>query len=161
MLWWHILICIISIHKIVHPVQSQDNDDDNDADVGDEDQEESTTISRLTTIHNVTEQSVQQVSLPTQNLTFTNRVSNESEQNMNQIDLNISLKHRIIIALAVLCVALAVLLGLLISIVIYQWLQKKKKEKDDLMNGRSTARPDFVDSSYNYHDHTYQQAIKL
>jgi hypothetical protein len=91
---------------------------------------------------------------------ISNLISNGSEQNTNQVNSNESSKQRIIIALAVLCAALAVLLGFLVSLVVCQWLQHDKDE-DDLPNETNIARPDLVGSSYNYHDQAYRQTIKL
>ncbi len=78
----------------------------------------------------------------------------------HQVISNESSKQRIIIALAVLCAALAVLLGFLISIVVCQWWQHDR-DNGDLENETNKARPDLVGSSHNYYDQTYRQAIKL
>jgi hypothetical protein len=87
-------------------------------------------------------------------------VSNGSEQNLSPVELDMSSKQRIIIALAVLCAALTVLLGFLVSIVICQWLQHDG-DGGDVSTDTNKARPDLVGSSYNYHDHAHHQAIKL
>jgi hypothetical protein len=106
------------------------------------------------------DESVERVSLIMPGRTINNLMKNGSEQNVKQINLNESSKQRIIIALAVLCAALAVILGFLVSIVVCQWWQHDRDE-GDLENETSKARPDLVGSSYNYHDHAYRQAIKL
>ena len=72
----------------------------------------------------------------------------------DQIHSNDSSKQRIIIALAVLCAALAVLLGFLVSIIVCQWWQHDKDE-GEFDNEINKTRSD------NYHDPAYRQAIKL
>ncbi len=113
-----------------------------------------------TTTDDVEGQSNGRTSSIIQGLTISSRMNNGSEQDINLVHLNESSKQRIIIALAVLCAALAVILGFLVSIVVCQWLQHDR-DRDDVAEGRSKTRPDFVGSSYNYQDHAYRQAIKL
>lgn len=134
---------------VIHFVRSQD----------DEEEEESTTIP-LSTTDEAEEQPFKRVSLIIPSRVVNNPISNGSEQYINQVNLNDSSKQRIIIALAVLCAALAVLLGFLVSIIVCQWWQHDNDDSD-LENEISKTRPDLVGSSYNYHDHTYRQAIKL
>ncbi|CAF2496296.1 unnamed protein product [Rotaria sp. Silwood2] len=148
MLWWHLLFCIISIHRIVYFVRSQDED------------EESTTVPLSTTVNQVEEQLIGRVSLSIPTRTVTDLINNGSQQNVNLIYLNESSKQRIIIALAVLCAALVVLLGFLVSIIVCQWLQHDRDE-DDSLNETSKAQTNLADPSYNYHNHIYRQTVKL
>ena len=62
--------------------------------------------------------------------TVNNLINNGSEQNARQVISNESSKQRIIVALAVLCAALAVLLGFLVSVVVCQWWQHDQVEGD-------------------------------
>ncbi|CAF0963359.1 unnamed protein product [Rotaria sp. Silwood1] len=122
--------------------------------------EESTTVPISTTADEADEQLIGRVSLTIPSRTVTDPIDNGSQQNYNQIYLSESSKQRIIIALAVLCVALVVLLGFLFSIIVCQWLQHDRGE-DDLSNETSKAQTNLVDSSYNYHNQAYRQTIKL
>jgi hypothetical protein len=159
MLWWHTLFYIITIHRgksllhivkieihlflVIHLVRSQYDD------------EESTTVPLSTTTVNT--ESTGRVSLLISTRAINNLITNGSE---HQVISNESSKQRIIIALAVLCAALAVLLGFLVSIVVCQWWQHDHDD-GDLENETNKARPDLVGSSHNYYDQTYRQAIKL
>ena len=138
----------IILFLVIYFVRSQDED------------EESTTIPISTTTDDVEGESNGRVPLITPSRIISNLINNGSEQNTNQVNSNESSKQRIIIALAVLCAALAVLLGFLVSLVVCQWLQHDKDD-DDLPNETSKARPDLGSSSYNYHDQAYRQTIKL
>jgi hypothetical protein len=106
------------------------------------------------------------LSTTTDNTESTGRISliipSRTNNNLSehQVISNESSKQRIIIALAVLCAALAVLLGFLVSIVVCQWWQHDR-DNEDLENETSKARPDLVGSSHNYYDQTYRQGIKL
>jgi cytoskeletal protein RodZ len=135
------------IFLVMYFVQSQDED------------EESTTVPFSAT-DEADDESVEDVSLIIPTRTINNPMSNESKQNVNQVNSSEPSKQRIIIALAVLCAALAVLLGFLVSIVVCQWWQHDKDD-GDAENETSKARPDLVGPSYNYHDQAYRQAIKL
>lgn len=81
-----------------------------------------------------------------------NSANNDNDQTNNTSDI---IKQRIIIALAVLCAALAVLLGFLVYIVVCQWWQHDK-DKDLNNNEPNKIQSDFVSPSYNSH-----QTIKL
>lgn len=131
---------------VIHFVRSQDDD------------EESTTIPLSTTTDGV--EASERISSTIPNRAVNNLINNSSEQNSYPIASNESSKQRIIIALAVLCAALAVLLGFLISIVVCQWWQHDKAE-GDLEDVASKARPDLASSSYNYRNQVYRQAVKL
>jgi len=137
----------VYVFVVIHFVRSQDED------------EESTTVP-LSTTDDTEEHSVERVSSIIPSRAINNLMNNGSEENVNPVSLNESSKQRIIIALAVLCAALAVLLGFLVSIVVCQWWQHDRDD-GDLRNETNKARPDLVGSSYNYHDHAYRQAIKL
>ncbi|CAF1210704.1 unnamed protein product, partial [Rotaria sordida] len=132
----------------VYFVRSQDED------------EETTTVPLSATTYEIEEKLIEHVSLTIPSRTITDFMSNESQQNVNQIYLNESLKQRIIIALAVLCAALVVLLGFLISMVVCQWLQHDRDE-EDLSNETSKSRTNLADSSYHYYNHAYRQTVKL
>ncbi|CAF1244017.1 unnamed protein product [Didymodactylos carnosus] len=69
------------------------------------------------------------------------------------IDLNSSNKQRVIITLAVLCVALAVLLGFLVSIVVCQWLQRGQ-----IVQTNGDLGPRYT---YPTNDQNYRQTAKL
>lgn len=75
------------------------------------------------------------------NLTGSNRANNGSELGTHQVDINEPSKQRVIVALAVLCAALAVLLGFLISIVVCQWLPRDKARDQS----RLTCNPSASD----------------
>lgn len=134
--------------SVIYLVRSQDEDEE----------EESTTIPLSTTTDRA--ESAERMSSIIPNGALNNPVGNTSEQNVYPIISNESSKQRIIIALAVLCAALAVLLGFLVSIVVCQWWQHDMNE-GDLENETNKARPDLVGSSYNYHNQAYRQAVKL
>jgi len=143
----YLFFFFVYVFIVIHFVRSQDED------------EESTTVPLSTTVE-TEENSADRVSLIIPSRAINNLTNNGSEQNVNHVNLNESSKQRIIIALAVLCAALAVLLGFLASIVVCQWWQHDR-DAGDLGNETNKARPDLVGSSYNYHDHAYRQAIKL
>ena len=180
MLCWKILFCLVALHRgtiilkipmntqrisfieryifpalslfsVIHLVRSQDEDED-------ENEEESTTIPLSTTTDGVGSAERTSSIIPSREVN--NMIGNTSEQNVNPIISNESSKQRIIIALAVLCAALAVLLGFLISIVVCQWWQHDTNE-GDLENETNKSRPDLVGSSYNYHNQAYRQTVKL
>lgn len=152
MFCWHILFYLLSIHLstclniskdftfswrfflIVFQLARSQYDDD----------EESTTIPLSTTTNNVQDAS----------WILSGRVVNNSANNDND-QTNNTTKQRIIIALAVLCAALAVLLGFLVYIVVRQWWQHDK-DKDFINNEPNKVQSDFVSPSYNSH-----QTIKL
>ncbi|CAF3257382.1 unnamed protein product [Rotaria socialis] len=148
MLSWDLTVYIVSIYGIIHCVQSQVED-------------KNSTKPRLsTTINEVKEQSIERVSSTIPSYIITDSIGNRSQQNMNQIYLNESLKQRIIIALAVLCAALVVLLGFLFFIIVCQRIQRDKDE-DDLPNGPNQSRINLAGSSNNYQNHSYRQTMKL
>lgn len=131
---------------MIHFVRAQDED------------EESTTIPMSTTTDGL--EAAERISSTISNRAVNNPINSSSEQNMYSIASNESSKQRIIIALAVLCAALAVLLGFLISIVVCQWWQHDKAD-GDLEDVANKIRPDLASSSYNYHNQIYRQAVKL
>ncbi|UJR20622.1 hypothetical protein I4U23_023747 [Adineta vaga] len=151
MLWWYILFCIITIQKITHFVHSQTDTDNGEA---------TTATPISTTKINDEQQRIPFHSLLISNLTARNDISNVSEQNIDTINSNEPSKQRIIVALAVLCAALFVLLGFLISIVVCQWLEHDKNA-NDLDVEKIKSQPNFIGSSDNHHEHAYRQTVKL
>ena len=129
----------------MHLVRAQDE----------EEEAESTTVPMLTTTEELDEKLV-----PITSAVLENQLKNGSDGNVSQITVNGSSKQRIIIALAVLCAALTVLLGFFVSIVVCRWIQQEK-EGDSFSAGSNRPRPDLAGSSYNYRDHAYQQTVKL
>ena len=135
----------------MHLVRSQDDDED----------AESTTVPMLTTTEEVDEKSV-----PIGSSTMASGgpdplAKNGTDGNLSQITMNASSKQRIIIALAVLCAALTVLLGFFVSIVVCRWIQQDKELDPFSAAGSNRPRPDLVSPSYNYRDQTYQHTVKL
>lgn len=128
---------------VFHFVQSQYDD------------EETTTISFSTSTNDINENLVE--SSPSTNNLF----KTENETNSNPIESNRSSKQRIIIALAVLCAALAVLLAFFVSIVVCRWLQQDEDDDDYFSQRNNKTSQNFVGSTYNYRDQTYQQTVKL
>ena len=122
--------------------------------------EEPTTIPLSTMTDVVLEQSIKRVSLNASSRTLIALRRNESEQNINFINLNESSKQRLVVALAVLCAAFVVLLTFLVSIVVCQWFHYDKNLRN-LPNETSNLRTNFSTFSYNCPYHTYQQSIKF
>ncbi|CAF1054125.1 unnamed protein product [Adineta ricciae] len=141
-------------------VHSQDGDNEDD---GGNDGE-STTIPISTTVINVRQQQEHQMrinSLLLSNITSNNRANNISEQDANQTNSSEPTKQRIIVALAVLCAALAVLLGFLISIVVCQWLDYDRNGTNDLKIENGKSQTNFTGLPDNYYGHGHRQTVKL
>ncbi|CAF1104812.1 unnamed protein product [Adineta ricciae] len=144
---------------MVHSQDGDDEDDDDGANHG-----EPTTIPISTTVINVRQQQEHQMrtnSLLLSNVTSTNRASNISEQDANRANSSEPTKQRIIVALAVLCAALAVLLGFLISIVVCQWLDHDKNGTNDLKIENGKSQTNFTGLPDNYYRHGHRQTVKL
>jgi hypothetical protein len=78
-------------------------------------------------------------------------IGNKTDEEMsNSFEWNNSSSLRIIIALAVLCVAFAVLLGLFVMIVFCRWLQNVEEQS-------SSSHDRHLSSN----DHLYQTTVKL
>jgi hypothetical protein len=105
--------------------------------------------------------------LPIPNSALSGLLTNGTERNGSITDANGVSKQRVIIALAVLCAALAVLLGFLVAIVVCQWIQRSEQTSDSPRHGNvsgggsNKVRSNLVDSSYDYHDHAYRQTAKF
>lgn len=117
-------------------------------------------ISLPITTNTIAKQSMTQVSSIIPDLIISDRMNNNTEENLSQIYMNESSKQRIIIALAVLCVALVVLLGFFISIILCQWLQHDKNEKN-LEDETNQRRTNLISSSHRQHNQFYPHTIQL
>ena len=141
-------------------VHSRDGaDEDNGGNDG-----ESTAITISATVINTRHQQEHEMrinSLLLSNVTSTNRANNISEQNASQANSSEPTKQRIIVALAVLCAALAVLLGFLISIVVCQWLDHDRNETNDLKIENGKSQTNFTGLPNNHYGHGHRQTVKL
>lgn len=135
----------------MHLVRSQDDDED----------AESTTVPMLTSTEALDEKSVPIGPSTTTSAGLDLLAKNGTDGNLSQITMNASSKQRIIIALAVLCAALTVLLGFFVSIVVCRWIQQDKELDPFSTAGTNRPRSDLVGPSYNYRDQTYQHTVKL